>query len=143
MPEILERAKLIQSEKQDASLEKAGGVIDTATTPQPTNNSKLAKPPSETVRYKDEAVKNLKLTPEKGQSNKDAIEAKISEVITKAYKGKDITRFKQTANIPKAVAKLYADMFGITTTSGIKALSVKAQNVPKVMLAVLQELGNF
>ena len=131
MPEILERAKLIQSEKQDSSIEKARGVIDTNTTPQPTSNSKLAKPPSETVRYKDEAVKNLKLTPKKGQSNKDAIEAKISEVITEAYKGKDITRFKQTANIPESVAKLYADMFGITTASGIKSLRVKAQNVPK------------
>ena len=131
MPEILERAKLIQSEKQDSSIEKARGVIDTNTTPQPTSNSKLAKPPSETVRYKGEAVKNLKLTPKEGQSNKDAIEAKISEVITEAYKGKDITRFKQTANIPESVAKLYADMFGITTASGIKALRVKAQNVPK------------
>ena len=57
-------------------------------------------------------------------------ENKISEVITKAYEGKDITRFKQTANIPEAVAKLYADMFGITTAAGIKALRVKAQNIP-------------
>jgi hypothetical protein len=94
-------------------------------------DDKLSKPPSETIKYKSEALKNLGITKKEGETDKDAIENKISEVITKAYEGKDITRFKQTANIPEAVAKLYADMFGITTESGIKALRVKAQNFPE------------
>ena len=94
-------------------------------------DDKLSKPPSETIKYKSEALKNLGITKKQDETDKDAIENKISEVITKAYEGKNITRFKQTANIPEAVAKLYADMFGINTASGIKALRVKAQNFPE------------
>ena len=125
-------------------------------------DDKLSKPPSETIKYKSEALKNLGITEKEYEASevaelkkelaklsskenerrneieerieeieKNAIENKISEVITKAYEGKNITRFKQTANIPEAIAKLYADMFGITTASGIKALRVKAQNFPE------------
>jgi hypothetical protein len=110
---------------------EAKEVVDPSTSSSKTINDKLAKKPSETIRYKNEALKNLGITKKEGETDKDAIENKISEVITKAYEGKDITRLKQTANIPEAVAKLYADMFGITTESGIKALRVKAQNFPE------------
>tara|TARA_R110001606_G_scaffold183792_1_gene330603 strand:+ start:987 stop:2981 length:1995 start_codon:yes stop_codon:yes gene_type:complete len=51
----------------------------------------------------------------------------LSKVITDAYKGQNITRFKQTANIPKSVAKFYADMFGITSKGSIEALSKKSR----------------
>ena len=129
--DILERAKLIQSEKQDLGLEKAEGKFDESTTQQPIKDSKLGKLPSKTTKYKAEAVENLKLTPKKGQSDKDAIEERISEVVTEAFEGKEINKFKETANIPRPLAKLYADMFGITTASGIKALRVKAHNFTK------------
>lgn len=94
-------------------------------------SDKLAKPPSKTVKYKDEAVKNLKLTPEKGQSAKDAIEAKISQTTIKAFEGKEINKFKDTANIPKPLAKLYADMFGIKSEGSIDALSIKSRGFNK------------
>ena len=124
-----EGEKKKQEKRQDDStlqlVDKSSG-----SKPKP-KDDKLSKPPSETIKYKSEALKNLGITKKEGETDKDAIENKISEVITKAYEGKDITRFKQTANIPEAVAKLYADMFGITTESGIKALRVKAQNFPE------------
>ena len=122
-----ESEKRKQEKSQDDSTLQ---VADTSSKSKPTKDN-VAKPPSETIKYKTEAAKNLGITKKEGETDKEAIENKISEVITKAYEGKDITRFKQTANIPEAVAKLYADMFGITTESGIKALRVKAQNFPE------------
>jgi hypothetical protein len=119
--------KKLEKRQDDSTLQ----LIDESTSPSKKAGDKLAKKPSETIKYKSEALENLGITKKEGETDKDAIEKKISEVITKAYEGKDITRFKQTANIPEAVAKLYADMFGITTAAGIKALRVKAQNIPK------------
>nr|MCH9715456.1 hypothetical protein [Gammaproteobacteria bacterium] len=150
--------KKLEKRQDDSTLQ----LIDESTTSSRRTDDKLAKKPSETIKYKSEALKNLGITEKEYEASevaklkkelaklsskenkrrneieerieeieKDAIEKKISEVITKAYEGKDITRFKQTANIPEAVAKLYADMFGITTAAGIKALRVKAQNIPK------------
>ncbi len=150
--------KKLEKRQDDSTLQ----LIDESTSSSKRTDDKLAKKPSETIKYKSEALKNLGITEKEYEASevaelkkelaklsskenkrrneieerieeieKDAIENKISEVITKAYEGKDITRFKQTANIPEAVAKLYADMFGITTAAGIKALRVKAQNIPK------------
>ena len=128
---VLTDLKKGEIETTSIDTKEAKEIADTSTSSSKTINDKLAKKPSETIKYKSEALKNLGITKKEGETGKDAIENKISEVITKAYEGKDITRFKQTANIPEAVAKLYADMFGITTESGIKALRVKAQNFPE------------
>ena len=119
--------KKLEKRQDDSTLQ----LIDESTTSTKTIDDKLAKKPTETIKYKSEALENLDITKKEGETDKDAIENKVSEVIAEAYKGEDITRFKQTANIPEAVAKLYADMFGITTGSGIKALRVKAQNFPE------------
>jgi len=150
--------KKLEKRQDDSTLQ----LIDESTSPSKKADDKLAKKPSETIKYKSEALENLGITEKEYEANevaelkkelaklsskenerrneieerieeieKNAIENKISEVITEAYEGKDITRFKQTANIPEAVAKLYADMFGITTAAGIKALRVKAQNFPE------------
>jgi len=128
---VLTDLKKGEIETTSIDTKEAKEIADTSTSSSKTIDDKLAKKPSQTIKYKSEALENLNITKKEGETDKDAIENKVSKVITKAYKGKDITRFKQTANIPEAVAKLYADMFGITTKSGIKALRVKAQNFPE------------
>ena len=135
--EILQRASEIAAVSNDSlsiDSNQAKQVVDTSTPAiksDARSSDKLAKPPSKTVKYKDEAVKNLKLTPEKGQSAKDAIEAKISQTTIKAFEGKEINKFKDTANIPKPLAKLYADMFGIKSEGSIDALSIKSRGFNK------------
>ena len=135
--EILQRASEIAAVSNDSlsiDSNQAKQVVDTSTPAVKSDarsSDKLAKPPSKTVKYKDEAVKNLKLTPEKGQSAKDAIEAKISQTTIEAFKGKEINKFKDTANIPKPLAKLYADMFGIKSEGSIDALSIKSRGFNK------------
>ena len=128
---VLTDLKKGEIETTSIDTKEAKEIADTSTSSSKTIDDKLAKKPSETIKYKSEALKNLGITKKEGETDKDAIENKVSEVITEAYKGEDITRFKQTANIPEAVAKLYAGMFGISTGSGIKALRVKAQNFPE------------
>ena len=128
---VLTDLKKGEIETTSINTKEAKEIADTPASSSKIIDDKLAKKPSETIKYKSEALKNLGITKKEGETDKDAIENKVSEVIAEAYKGKDVTRFKQTANIPEAVAKLYADMFGITTGSGIKALRVKAQNFPE------------
>jgi hypothetical protein len=87
----------------------------------------VAKKPTETTRFNEDL-----LTTEFKQNNdtsKEAIENKITKTITEAYEGRDVTGFKDLGSpkfpIPKPVAQLYADMFGIKTVEG---LTKKAQN---------------
>ena len=65
----------------------------------------------------------------KQKVTKNVIENKITQTITRAYKGRDVKGFKDLGSpkfpIPKSVAQLYADMFGIKTVDG---LTKKAQN---------------
>ena len=65
----------------------------------------------------------------KQKVTKNVIENKITQTITGAYKGRDVKGFKDLGSpkfpIPKSVAQLYADMFGIKTVDG---LTKKAQN---------------
>jgi len=65
----------------------------------------------------------------KQKVTKNVIENKITQTITEAYKGRDVKGFKDLGSpkfpIPKSVAQLYADMFGIKTVDG---LTKKAQN---------------
>ena len=123
--------ELFSKDIDSAEAQRAAEASLVTSNSETSKSDKLAKPPSKTIKYKDEAVKNLKLTPEKGQSAKDAIEAKISQTTIEAFKGKEINKFKDTANIPKPLAKLYADMFGIKSEGSIDALSIKSRGFNK------------
>jgi predicted kinase len=105
---------------------------------------KIAKKPTETTRFE-----KTRLTPEflesitveKGQSQKDAIENKITEVVKESYKDKGpITKYKDLGKTPKALAQLYADMFGLKT---VDALIEKARNIPKFDNDALVKIRQF
>ena len=78
--------------KQGADLKEA--ITTTVETTETIDKTKLAKKPSETTGL-DEVT-----------------ETKITEAVTESYKGKEVT-LAETRNIPKKVANVYADMFGI------------------------------
>ncbi len=108
IPEILERAKVLQSEKQDLGIEKAGGVIDTDTTKTvTTKETKVAKKPTETVKYSDAIIEKA------GVKDKAELEAKITEATKESFKDVDVERFGQTKDVPPAVAKIYGNMLGL------------------------------
>ena len=52
----------------------------------------------------------------------------VTEEIQTAFKGKDISRFKELKDIPDNLAQLYADMFGIKTVAGISDFKRNFQN---------------
>ena len=105
---------------------------------------KIAKKPTETTKFE-----KTRLTPEflesitvgKGQSQKDAIENKITEVVKDSYKDRGpIKKYKDLGKTPKALAKLYADMFGLKT---VDALIEKARNIPKFDNNALVKIRQF
>jgi chloramphenicol 3-O-phosphotransferase len=102
-------------------------IIGEETTETVVETDDLAKKPTETTKFNEDL-----LTTEFKESNdtsKEGIENKITKTITEAYEGRDVTGFKDLGSpkfpIPKPVAQLYADMFGIKTVDG---LTKKAQN---------------
>ena len=103
------------------------GELTTEETKTETVAADIAKKPTETTRFSE----NLLTTEfkENNDTSKKGIENKITETIVDGYKGRDVSGFKDLGSpkfpIPKSVAKLYADMFGIKTVDG---LIKKAQN---------------
>ena len=73
-------------------LQQAGGEVVTET--ETIDTTKLAKKPSETTGLEPET------------------ETRITEAVQKVYKGKDV-KFSETRNIPKEVADIYGEEFGI------------------------------
>ena len=73
-------------------LQQAGGEIVTET--ETVDTTQLAKKPSETTSLDTET------------------ETRITEAVQKVYKGKDL-KFSETRNIPKEVADIYGEEFGI------------------------------
>ena len=73
-------------------LQQAGGEVVTET--ETIDTTKLAKKPSETTGLEPET------------------ETRITEAVQKVYKGKDV-KFSETRNIPKEVADIYSEEFGI------------------------------
>jgi hypothetical protein len=67
----------------------------------------IAKKPTETVEFSQAQVEKI------GAKNKAEVETKITEATKDSFKGKEITRFGETRNVPKAVADIYAGMFGL------------------------------
>ena len=88
----------------------------------------LAKKPSETVVYKTEALENLGLKPVEGKTDAEVINEEIARISEEAFEGKDIKRFKETANLPENILKFYGDMFGLTN---IEPLKLKKRNFQK------------
>jgi hypothetical protein len=100
-------------------------IVDTTTVETTTDN--IAKKPSETTRFN----KNY-IDPEFAQNNdisKEGVETKITETVTESFKDRSVSNFKDTGKIPQALAKLYADMFGIKT---VNALIEKQRNLQKL-----------
>ena len=108
--EILERAKQIGGVTQEGTSidsEAARQVVAKAPTTTTTKEAKVAKKPTETVEFSQTQVEKI------GAKNKAEVETRITEATTKAFEGKDVTRYGETRNVPKAVADIYANMFGL------------------------------
>jgi hypothetical protein len=115
-----------------------------AETAKETPVEKIAKKPTETTKFE-----KARLTPEflesitveKGQSQKDAIENKITEVVKESYKDRGpIKKYKDLGKTPRPLAKLYADMFGLKT---VDAIIEKARNIPKFDNDALVKIRQF
>ena len=109
-----------------------------------TVTEKEVKTPTQTEKFVP-----ARLTPEfresitikEGQTESQAIQDKITDVITEAYKDKGPLRnYKDLGKTPKAIAQLYADMFGIKT---VDALIEKNRNVPKLDNSALVKMRQF
>ena len=115
-----------------------------AETAKETPVEKTAKKPTETTKFE-----KTRLTPEflesitveEGQSQKDAIENKITEVVKESYKDRGpIKKYKDLGKTPRPLAKLYADMFGLKT---VDAIIEKARNIPKFDNDALVKIRQF
>ena len=86
--------------------------------------------PTETTKFKPNYLDaEFKKSLDPGKTQKEAIEDKISSTIKESFKDRPVSGFKQTGKIPQKLAQLYADMFGIKTTS---ALIEKQRNLQKL-----------
>jgi len=108
--EILERAKQIGGVTQEgASIdsEAAKQVVAEAPTTTTTKETKVAKKPTETVEFSQAQIEKI------GAKDKAEVETRITEATKDSFKNQDIKTFGQTRNVPKAVADIYAGMFGL------------------------------
>ena len=132
--EILERAQAIGGTTQAVDITEAKGIAVEETTPVSTRGKALAKKPTETVVYSDEVLSNV------GAANTEALETRITDEIQTAFKGKDISRFKELKDIPKNITQLYADMFGLSTVDGIVDFK---RNFPKLDEGAVRNIRTF
>ena len=132
--EILERAQAIGGTTQAVDITEARGIAVEETKPASTRGKALAKKPTETVVYSDEVLSNV------GAANTEALENRITEEIQTAFKGKDISRFKELKDIPKNITQLYADMFGLSTVDGIVDFK---RNFPKLDEGAVRNIRTF
>ena len=103
----IEASKRVLGEEFTTDVTEARGVVAEETTEVKTKEKPLAKKPTETVEFSQAQIEKI------GAKDKAEIETKITESTNKAFEGKKITRFGETRNIPKAVADIYANMFGL------------------------------
>ena len=68
---------------------------------------KTAKKPTETVEFSQTQIEKI------NAKDKAEVEGRITEATKSSFEGKKITRFGETRNVPKAVADIYASMFGL------------------------------
>ena len=103
----IEASKRVLGEEFTTDVTEAKGVIAEETTAVETKEKPIAKKPTETVDFSQAQVEKI------GVKDKAEVETKITEATNKAFEGKKITRFGETRNVPKAVADIYAGMFGL------------------------------
>jgi chloramphenicol 3-O-phosphotransferase len=103
----IEASKRVLGEEFTTDVTEARGVVAEETTAVETKEKPLAKKPTETVEFSQAQVEKI------GAKNKAEVETKITEATKDSFKGKKITRFGETRNVPKAVADIYAGMFGL------------------------------
>ena len=103
------------------------GELTTEETKTETVDIELAKKPSETTRFNENYIDSA--FKENNDTSKEGIENKITETVTESFKDRPVKNFKETGKIPQALAKLYADMFGIKT---VNALIEKQRNLQKL-----------
>ena len=146
--ETLEKETITDS--ADQRKEQGKEVVETEemvlTEERPTDTEGLAKTPTSTTIYKPEALGTLGIAQEvidqkrgEGKSDNEIINEHITEVIERNFEGVDISKFKD-AKVPKEIAELYANMFGIETVTG---LTEKARNFPKKDENALIRLRQF
>jgi hypothetical protein len=138
------------TDSADQRREQGKEVVETEemvlTEERPTDTEGLAKTPTSTTIYKPEALGTLGIAQEvidqkrgEGKSDNEIINEHITEVIERNFEGIDISKFKD-AKVPKEIAELYANMFGIETVTG---LTEKARNFPKKDEQALIRLRQF
>jgi hypothetical protein len=103
------------------------GELTTEETKTETVDTELAKKPSETTRFNENYIDSV--FKENNDTSKEGIENKITETVNESFKDRPVKNFKETGKIPQALAKLYADMFGIKT---VNALIEKQRNLQKL-----------
>ena len=127
--DIALKERTIKSEGDSIDSDQAKQVVDRSTKTSATVD-KLAKKPTETTKFKSNYISpGFKESLDTSKSEKEAIENKISSTVKESFKDRKVSRFKETGKIPQKLAQLYADMFGIKTTS---ALIEKQRNLQKL-----------
>jgi hypothetical protein len=127
--DIALKERTIKSEGDSIDSDQAKQVVDKSTKTSATVD-KLAKKPTETTKFKSNYISpEFKESLDTSKSEKEAIEDKISSTVKESFKDRKVSRFKETGKIPQKLAQLYADMFGIKTTS---ALIEKQRNLQKL-----------
>ena len=103
----IESSRRVLGEEFTTDVTEARGVVAEETTAVETKEKPLAKKPTETVEFSQAQVEKI------GAKDKAEVETKITEATKDSFKDKEITRFGETRNVPKAVADIYAGMFGL------------------------------
>ena len=103
----IEASKRVLGEEFTTDVTEAKGVVAEETTAVETKEKPIAKKPTETVEFSQAQVEKI------GAKDKTEVENRITEATNEAFNGQDIKTFGQTRNVPKAVADIYAGMFGL------------------------------
>jgi len=102
----IEASKRVLGETFEVDVTEAKGIVAEEVA-EAVSEKPIAKKPTETVEFSQAQVEKI------GAKDKVEIETKITEATNEAFKGQDIKTFGQTRNVPKAVADIYAGMFGL------------------------------
>ena len=103
----IESSRRVLGEEFTTDVTEAKGVVAEETTEVETKEKPIAKKPTETVEFSQAQIEKI------GVKDKAEVETKITEATKESFKGQDIKTFGQTRNVPKAVADVYASVFGL------------------------------
>jgi len=103
----IEASKRVLGEEFTTDVTEAKGVMAEETTEVETKEKPIAKKPTETVEFSQVQVEKI------GAKDKAEVETKITKATKDSFKDQDVKTFGQTRNVPKAVADIYAGMFGL------------------------------